>query len=67
MTRRQAVKRATLLAFGMALGKYDVLDAQGGTLTVDLNQWGTIVFTHKQQTIRAPVAEIFASLQESSK
>jgi hypothetical protein len=64
MTRRGVVKMATLLAMGMALGKMDSLKAQGGELTVDLNQWGVIVFKHKGKTIRVPVAEVFASLAE---
>jgi len=77
MTRRQAVKRATMLAFGMALGKLDALkaeqipnrprqDTEGtngrGQLTCDLNQWATIVFKHKGKTITVPVSEVFASL-----
>ena len=32
MTRRQSLRNATLLAVGMALGKMDMLKAQGGEL-----------------------------------
>lgn len=66
MNRRTAVKHASLLAFGMALGKMDALKAEGGELTVDLNQWGTIVFKHRGRTVRVPVSEVFAALAQGS-
>lgn len=62
MTRRQSIRQATLFAIGMALGKMDALKAEGGQLTVDLNQWGSVVFKHKGKTVTVPVAEIFAAL-----
>jgi hypothetical protein len=65
MTRRMAVRQAALLAFGMALGKMDALKAEGGLLTVDLDQWGHIQFKHKGKTISVPVSEIFAALSEA--
>lgn len=65
MTRRRAVKHAVLLAFGMALGKMDVLKAAGGQLTCDLDQWGTIVFKYRGQSVSVPVGEVFAALKES--
>lgn len=63
MTRRQTLRQATLFAIGMALGKMDSLKAEGGQLTVDLNQWGSVVFKHKGRTVTVPVAEIFDALQ----
>jgi hypothetical protein len=66
MTRRSAVRQATLLVFGMCLGKMDVIKAANGQLTVDLDQWGTVVFKHHGKTIAVPVSEIFASLANSS-
>lgn len=65
MTRRESIRNATLLAVGMALGKLDVLHAQGGQLMVDLNQWDHVVFTLKGKKIAVPVNEIFDSLQEN--
>lgn len=64
VTRRESVRRAVLLVFGMALGKMDVLKAAGGQLTVDLDQWGVVVFKHRGRTVQVPVAEIFEALQE---
>ncbi len=62
MNRRSAVRQATLLMFGMALGKMDVLKAAAGQLTVDLDQWGSVVFKHRGKTISVPVSEIFEAL-----
>ena len=62
MNRRTAIKHATLLAFGMALGKMDALHASGGQLTVDLDQWSTVVFKHRGKIIQVPVSEIFDDL-----
>jgi hypothetical protein len=64
MKRRHALKNATLLAFGMALGKLDALKASNGQLTVPLDQWGSIVFEHKGKKITVRVDEIFRALQE---
>lgn len=64
MNRRTAVRHATLLTFGMCLGKMDCVKAAGGQLTVDLDQWGSVVFKHRGKTISVPVAEIFAALAE---
>lgn len=64
MTRRAAIRQAVLLGMGMALGKMDSLKAQGGTLTVDLDQWAQIVFTHRGKRCVVPVAEVFKCLQE---
>lgn len=65
MTRRQTIRSAVLLAVGMALGKLDTLKAEGGMLTVDLGQWSKVVFTLKGKRVEVPVAEVFASLQET--
>lgn len=62
MKRRDALRRATLLVFGMCLGKMDVLKAAGGQLTVNLDQWQDVVFIHRGKVVRVPVAEIFAAL-----
>lgn len=62
MTRRESIRTATLLAIGMALQKLDALKAEGGQLTVDLNQWANVVFKHNGKTITITVAEIFRSL-----
>lgn len=64
MKRRAALKRATMLMFGLALGKMDALKASSGQLTVNLDQWGEIVFTHGGKRIAIPVAEVFAALAE---
>ena len=64
MTRRQTIRQGILLAVGMACGKLDALSASEGQLTVDLGQWRHVVFTLKGKTIRVPVAEVFAALQD---
>jgi hypothetical protein len=67
-TRRQALRRATLLMFGMALGKLDVIKASTpercGCLTINLDQWGEIVFTLHGRRISVPVADVFAALAD---
>ena len=72
MRRRDAIRTATLLAFGMVMGKFDSLKAgeiskkpsniSGAALTVDLNQWREVVFRHNGKTIAVSVSEIFKSL-----
>lgn len=62
-SRREALKKGTLLAIGMALGKMDTLKAQGGQLTCDLNQWSHVVFKYKKETVYVPVSEIFEALK----
>ena len=74
MTRRATIRRAVLVAFGMVMGKFDALKAasvpaQGprqsqAALTVDLDQWGALVFTHKGKKLTISSAEIFQSLSE---
>ena len=64
MNRRQSLRQAMLFAIGMALGKMDALKAEGGQLTVDLNQWGTVVFKHGSKVCRISTAEIFRALAE---
>lgn len=62
MTRRQSLRRATLLGIGMALGKLDALKAENGQLTVDLGQWSHVVFILNGKKIVVPVAEVFEAL-----
>lgn len=64
MIRRKALRHAVLLAFGMVLGKFTALRAQGGRLTVDLNQWDVIVFTYKKKTLTIPMSEVFEALEK---
>lgn len=66
MNRRHAIRTASLLAFGMALGKLDVLKAQSGQLTVDLGQWDHIVFKLHGKVISVPVVEVFQALAEGT-
>lgn len=65
--RRQVIRKAVLMAIGMALGKMDAVKATagpGGTLTVPLDQWGQVVFTLKGKRIVVPVEEVFDALAE---
>ena len=73
MTRRATIRRAVLVAFGMVMGKFDALKAttvlagpqqSQAALTVDLDQWGALVFSHKGKKLTISSAEIFASLSE---
>lgn len=64
MNRRHAIRQASMLAFGMALGKLDTLKAQGGQLTVDLGEWDHVTFKLGKRIIRVPVAEVFQALEE---
>ena len=63
MTRRQSIRRATLLAFALALGKYDALAQEAGHLTVDLNQWQGLTFKFGKETVFVSSAEVFAALK----
>lgn len=62
MTRRQSIRQAALLGFGLALGKLDLLKASGGQLTVDLSQWGTVVFKLQGKVVTVKVQEVFDAL-----
>ena len=73
MTRRQTIRRAVLVAFGMVMGKFDALKAMTipagprqsqAALTVDLDQWGALIFSHKGKVVTITSAEIFHSLNE---
>jgi hypothetical protein len=58
-------RRAALLAlFSLPLGNRTALKASGGTLSIDLNQWDTIVVSHKGKSVTLTAADIFAALQE---
>ncbi len=70
-SRRTILRRAVLFTFGAVLGKFDILKAQGnkpplgrgpGQLTVDLAQWGGIIFKHKGRTVTIGMDEVFAAL-----
>lgn len=62
LSRRSAIRDAVLLAFGMAIGKFDTLRAENGLLTCDLNQFATIVFTYRGKTVRVPISQVFEAL-----
>ena len=73
MTRRATIRRAVLVAFGMVMGKFDALKAMTipagprqsqAALTVDLDQWSALIFSHKGKTLTISSAEIFTSLNE---
>ena len=73
MNRRDAVRRAVLVAFGMVMGKFDALKAttvsagprqSQAALTVDLNQWGALIFSYQGKKLTISSAEIFESLRE---
>lgn len=66
MTRRETIRRGTLFAFAMALGKLDALKAEGGLLTVDLSQWREVQFKHGGKTLAVSTLEIFKALSEPS-
>jgi hypothetical protein len=67
---KSVTRRAVLFAFGAALGKLDILTAQPakqmgrgpGQLTVDLGQWGGIIFRHKGKTVTVGMEEVFNAL-----
>ena len=67
---KAVTRRAVLFAFGAALGKLDILTAQPakqmgrgpGQLTVDLGQWGGIVFKFEGKTITVGMREVFNAL-----
>ena len=67
---KSVTRRAVLFAFGAALGKLDILTAQPakqigrgpGQLTVDLGQWGGIVFKYRGKTVTIGMDKIFESL-----
>ncbi len=70
-SRRTILRRAALFTFGAVLGKFDILKAQGnrpslsrgpGQLTVDLAQWGGIVFKHGGRSVMVSMKEIFDAL-----
>lgn len=63
MKRRDAVRATTLMMFGIALQQYDALRAQGGLLTVDLNQWSHIAFKYNGKQIAVSMSEVFESLK----
>ena len=63
MNRRQVIRRSVLTAMAIALGKYDALGQDGGQLTVDLNQWGSVVFQYRGETVAVSMRDVFKSLK----
>ena len=72
---KSLTRRAVLFTFAAVLGKYDILSAQTpkrtkgpyqplgpGQLTVDLAQWGGIVFKHKGKSVTVSMQEVFDAL-----
>ena len=66
MNRRQAIRQSVLTSFAIALGKYDALAQDGGQLTVDLNQWGSVVFQYRGESVRIPMKDVFKALKYPS-
>jgi hypothetical protein len=73
----ELTRRAVLFTFAAVLGKYDILKAAPaltgktrgpfqprgpGQLTVDLSQWGGIVFRHGGKSVTVSMAEVFDAL-----
>lgn len=68
MTRRAALRRAMLMATATALtSSVKVLEAQGGSLRVPLDQWHHVTFEYKGQSVVVTTAEVFAALQGGSR
>lgn len=72
--RRKVLRTAVLFAFGAVLGKFDILKAAPskpplgrgpGQLTVDLSQWGGIIFTHKGKSVTVSMKEVFDALEST--
>lgn len=61
--RRDALRRAVMLSLAMILGKLDVVHAQRGVLTVDLNQWRDVHLKLGEEVIEISVREIFDALK----
>lgn len=66
MTRRHQLRTMFLFSIGMALGKLDALKADGGELTVPLDQWQRVVFKYRGKKVVIPVSEIFTILSSTS-
>ena len=63
MNRRQVIRRSVLTAIAIALGKYDALGQDGGQLTVDLNQWGSVRFQYRGETVVVSMRDVFKSIK----
>lgn len=75
--RAGLTRRAVIFTFAAVLGKYDILKAAtpaartkgpyapraGGQLTVDLSQWGGIVFKLGSKSVTVSMAEVFDALE----
>lgn len=73
MNRRAIVRRLTLMAFGMVMGKFDALrpisvqargQASQAGLSVNLDQWRALVFEYRGRKVTITSAEIFESVSE---
>ena len=63
MNRRQVIRHSVLTSIAMSLGKYDALGQEGGQLTVDLNQWGSVLFQYRGETVVVPMRDVFKALK----
>lgn len=63
MQSRLARRAAIIAIFSLPLGYYRALKAQGGVLTVDLNQWNTVTVKFKDNTLTLSTREIFEALR----
>lgn len=79
MTKRPAwlTRRAVLFTFGAVMGKFNILSAaqraktpttgpSHAQLTIDLDQWGSMVFKHRGKSVTIPVSEVFDALVAGS-
>ena len=64
--RRKALRTLLFLTFGACLGKLDIMHAQNGQLTVDLDQWSHVVFKRKGKRIAVSIDDVFKALEEQS-
>lgn len=72
MTRSELTRRAVLFTFAAVMGKFNILSAaqrktptsstSQAQLSVDLDQWGSIVFRHRGQSVTITIAEVFGAL-----
>lgn len=63
MTRREALRRAMLMATATSLlTSVRVLYGQGGQLRVPLDQWQTVTFEFKGKRVAVSTSDIFEAL-----
>jgi hypothetical protein len=61
MTRRDSIRFAVLALFA---GKLPAKLDAAGQLTVDLGQWGTIIFKHGAETVTITGRDIFDAIKK---